>query len=512
MFRHYRSSWRTLTVGATLVLLLAVAVGSLIPARGVTAAGPQEDLKDANAIVQTALKAARAGDLATAKREYERYENAWFTIEDGIRERSRDAYRTIERYMADVSTALAATPMDGAKVTAALTSLDREQRLFIEGKPASSLGDTTAAPAGTGATTIRSLLVLLQTAQTALSKGDYPGAVAPLKAFQNAWLDVEGEVKTRSAGDYRQTESDMALAYNLATQNAPEALSVVNRMTARLEPYQQATSYGIFDASIILLREGLEALLVLVALLAFLQKSGNPRAQGWIWSGAGVGLFCSILLGFAIQVFFSAIINPNNRELMEGVIGLVAAAMLIYVSYWLHSNASLAGYQQQISERTTEAIQGGRLFGLAVLAFLAVFREGAETALFFLGMVGNITIPDLLMGLAIGFAGLAVIGFLMVGVGIRIPLRPFFTVASVLVFYLCFKFVGTGIHGLQIAGILPTAGASYLPAVDALGMYNTWPTTVAQLMLLAGAVAVVLIERAQQQAQAAASIPREVMD
>ncbi len=510
MFRRYRSALRPLTLGATLALVLLMAFAALSPARSAAAAGPQDEMKDANAAIQLALKAARAGDMPTAKREYDRYENTWYTIEDGIREQSRDAYRTIEKFMSDVSTAFAATPVDAPKVTAALATLDREQQLFIEGKPASSLGD--AVPAGSTPTTMKSLVGLLQTAQAALGKGDFAAAVTPLKAFQNAWLDVEGEVKTRSADDYRQTESDMALAYNLATQHSPEALNVVNRMTTRLEPYQQATSYGIFDASIILLREGLEALLVLVALLAFLQKSGNERAQGWIWSGAGVGLLSSILLGFAIQVFFSAIINPNNRELMEGVIGLVAAGMLIYVSYWLHSKASLAGYQQQISQRTTEAIQGGRLFGLAVLAFLAVFREGAETALFFLGMVGNISLPNLLTGLAIGFGGLTLIGFLMVGVGIRIPLKPFFTVASLLVFYLCFKFVGTGIHGLQVSGIIPSGSATYLPTIDALGMYNTWPTTIAQLALLLGSAAVILIERAQQQAHTTASIPREVME
>jgi high-affinity iron transporter len=180
---------------------------------------------------------------------------------------------------------------------------------------------------------------------------------------------------------------------------------------------------------------------------------------------------------------------------MEGVIGLAAAAMLVYVSYWLHSKASLSGWQSYISQQTSQALRGGRLFGLAVLAFLAVFREGAETALFYLGMVSNISNTDLLIGLGLGFGALAVLGFLMVVVGVRIPMRPFFTVASGLVFYLCFKFVGTGIHALQVAGFLPSGSASYLPTVDIVGLYPTWPSTIAQLILLGAALWVVLRDR-----------------
>jgi FTR1 family protein len=230
----------------------------------------------------------------------------------------------------------------------------------------------------------------------------------------------------------------------------------------------------------------------MVALSAFLKKSDNVAGQRWLWSGATAGLLVSVALGLSIQAFFGAIINPTNRELMEGVIGLFAAAMLLYVSYWLHSRASLSGWQAYISQRTSQAVAGGQLFGLAVLAFLAVFREGAETALFYLGMASSITNADLLIGLGAGVAILAAVGFLMLVVGVRIPMRPFFTVASVLVFYLCFKFVGTGIHALQVAGVIPAGSASFLVGVDAIGVYPTWPTTIAQLVLL-GLVALVLL-------------------
>ncbi|HEV7666101.1 MAG TPA: FTR1 family protein, partial [Chloroflexota bacterium] len=426
-------------------------------------------------------------------------------------------YVAVEKAMTGVATAFAATPQQAGQVVQALAALDAEHQAFITGQPASSAGVSSAAPAsgvtaangatapnsasgsaGTtgGPTTMAGVVGLLTDAQAALGRGDYATATARLKTFETSWLDVEGEVKTRSADDYRQTETDMALAESLAAQQSPQAGNVISRMVGRLQSYTQAQQqYGVFDATIILLREGLEALLVIVALSAFLKRSGNRAGEGWLWSGAVAGLLLSIALGLAIQAFFGAIINPSNREIMEGSIGLIAAAMLVYVSYWLHSKASLGGWQSYISTQTRHAIGGGRMVGLGVLAFLAVFREGAETALFYLGMASNIANTDLLIGLGLGFVILAVLGVLMVVVGMRIPMRPFFTVASLLVFYLCFKFVGMGLHGLQVAGVVPSGSAAYLPSLDVIGLYPTWPTTIAQLILLGGGLWVLLRDR-----------------
>jgi high-affinity iron transporter len=501
-----------------LVAMLVALVGtSLILGVANAAGGPVDDLHQANALVQEALAAARSGDIAAARQSYSQYENTWFDIEDGIRGTSRDSYVAIEKDMSAVTAALAATPPDEARVVAALTALDAEQRQFLGGNVSAStapapgespaVGASTAAAAATGGTagkpTVATLLDELSDARAALATGDYVAAAARMNAFQSTWLEVEGEIKTRSADAYRATETDMALAATLAAQGSPDTLGVVDRMATRLDPYRDAGRYGIFDAAIILLREGLEALLVIAALSAVLKKSETPSGQSWLWIGALAGLCLSILLGLAIQAFFGTIVNPANRELMEGVVGLFAAAMLIYISYWLHSKASIAGWQKYINTQTRGALKGGSLVGIGVLAFLAVFREGAETALFYLGMVGNISTSDLLTGLAIGFGSLAILGYVLVVAGVRIPMRPFFAIASVLVFYLCFKFIGTGIHSLQVSGFVPSATDSLLPSLDALGLYPTWPTTIAQLLLLGLAAWVLLRNRVSRPARAA---------
>jgi high-affinity iron transporter len=481
-----------------LMVVLAL-VGTSLVLGSPAHAAPADDLRQANALVQQALVAAQSGDLQNAQQTYSQYENTWFDIEDGIRASSRDSYVAIEKAMAGVSAALAASPPSQTQEVNALTALDTENQRFLSG----GATETASATAPSEKPTVATLLDQLSGAQAAIANGDYASATASLKAFESTWLDLEGEIKTRSADTYRQTETDMQLAATLASQRSPETATVVDRMATRLEPYRDAGGYGVFDAAIILLREGLEALLVIAALSAVLKKSATPGGQAWLWIGALAGLGLSIVLGLAIQAFFGSIVNPANRELMEGVIGLFAAGMLIYVSYWLHSKASLSGWQGYINTQTRDALKGGRLLGIAILAFLAVFREGAETALFYLGMVGNISNADLLLGLAIGFGGLVVLGFLIVVVGVRIPMRPFFAVASVLVFYLCFKFIGTGIHSLQVSGYLPSGSAVFLPSQDAMGVYPTWPTTIAQLLLLGLAAWVLLRNRVNRPARIA---------
>src|SRR5207248_2907631 len=140
-------------------------------------------------------------------------------------------------------------------------------------------------------------------------------------------------------------------------------------------------------------------------------------------------------------------------------------------------------------QRMTAALEGGGLASLATISFLAVFREGAETALFYIGIAPAISLTDLLVGIGLGTAGLVVIGVLMMVFGLRLPMRPFFLVSSLLLYYLAFKFVGTGVHALQVADALPATPVA-LPSLDALGVFPTLETTVPQLLLIVAALVV----------------------
>src|SRR5262249_33578180 len=188
---------------------------------------------------------------------------------------------------------------------------------------------------------------------------------------------------------------------------------------------------------------------------------------------------------------FSSISAGQNREVIEGVTGLVAAALLFYVSYWLHSKASLHEWRKYIDARTSQALARGSMAGLALLAFLAGFREGAETTVFYLGMAPAIASRDLLLGIGVGTAILVTAAVLILVLGVKLPLRPFFRVAGILVYYLGFKFVGAGLHALQVASVIPSspiAGLSSNPVFEFFGIYPTWQTLLPQLALVLGAL------------------------
>lgn len=341
--------------------------------------------------------------------------------------------------------------------------------------------------------TMRDVAARLDRALARLDANDVPGAAAEMKAFQKDWIDVEGLVKTRSPQAYADIENDMAIAASFLTASPPDpakARATILKLKGELAPYIDASSYGVFDAAIILLREGLEALLVVAALLAFLVKTGNGAKAVWVWAGGAAGVALSIVVAVIVNVVFAQT-GGANREVVEGVIGLFAAVMLVYMSYWLHSKSSLGAWQKYIREKSSSAIARNSLLSLALIAFLAVFREGAETVLFYLGIAPSIALGDLALGLALGAGGLAVVGVAMLVFGLRLPIRPFFLAAGILVYYLAFKFIGTGIHALQVAGVVP-ATPGPLPESSFFGLYPTWQTTLPQLALLLLGAAVML--------------------
>lgn len=377
----------------------------------------------------------------------------------------------------------------------------------VRGELNEAVGVSTAV-AGSGAFVAAS--ERLDAALAEIDEHDASAAAREVRGFMGAWGAVEGTVKAKSADAYTAIENDTAAAISKLGQQPPDlagARAAVEDIRTRLEPFVVApTTYGAFDAAVILLREGLEALLVVAALLAFLVQSGNGDKRGWVWAGGGAGVLASVGVAVGVNLAFSASASTGvNPEIIEGVTGLFAAAMLVYVSYWMHSKANLSTWQRYIRDKTSSALARNSLLSLALIAFLAVFREGAETVLFYLGIASSIALGQLVLGLAIGAGALVAIGVAMIVLGLRIPVRPFFLVASLLIYYLGFKFVGSGIHALQVAGLVPATPSGTLPGIDLIGMYPTWETTAIQVALLAAAVAFVLYERARERRPEAVS-------
>ena len=235
---------------------------------------------------------------------------------------------------------------------------------------------------------------------------------------------------------------------------------------------------------LIILREGFEAILVIGAVVAFLLKTGHRERLRSIWVGIVVALVCSGLTAVVLRTVLKAI--PASQEIIEGLTLLVAVVVLFSVSYWLISRVEAAKWQQFIREKVNTALEHGGGRALAFVAFLAVYREGAETALFYQALFneGTQVVLPITLGIVLGFAALAVIFTLFYKFGVKIPLRPFFSVTSVLLYYMAFVFTGTGIRELQEGNAISITPIRGLPTIEALGFYPTWQTVLAQLLLL----------------------------
>ena len=241
---------------------------------------------------------------------------------------------------------------------------------------------------------------------------------------------------------------------------------------------------AFFDSFLIILREGFEAILVIGAIVALLIKTGHRERLRSIWLGVLAALGASALLAVVLATTLRAI--PASREIIEGVTMLVAVAVLFSVSYWLISKVEAAKWQQFIREKVTAALEHGGGKALAFVAFLAVFREGAETALLYQALFHEDTTSTLGVGLGIvvGAAALVVIFTLFYRYGVRIPLRPFFAVTSALLYYLAFVFIGKGVAELQEGNVIPYTVLPGWPHIDRMGIYPTVETLLAQTLLI----------------------------
>jgi high-affinity iron transporter len=472
-------------------LMIVLIGGILFPVKSL-AASPKEDLSQANTQIDQVVQHVKQGDIKGAHEIYNKYTSNWITIEDGIKKESEQAYHDIEDQMGQVQFSFAQDPVKKESVKNALQQLKLTNQKFIDGEFSKTTGSSEKAGSQKG--DVAKLILLLNHSLSKIDHNDVKGAKSDIEEFRKSWLDVEGVVLTQSSTVYKNAERDMVTSYSKLSSNPPDlkgAKKTIEEMRNYLSPLVSKTNYTMLDATTILLREGLEALLVVIALMGFLKKAGHEDKNKWIWVGVGSGIGVSIILGIVVNMLFTSGSFGNNNFLIAGWTGVFAAVMLLYMSYWLHSKSSISEWNRYIRTQSTKALDTGSLLSLAILAFLAVFREGTETVLFFIGMASSINLGSLLGGITIGLAILLITAYLILKVGLKIPMRPFFMVSSVLMFYLCFKFAGMGIHGLQLAGFIPATQAP-IPTIDFFAIYATWESVIPQMILLLSAFSLVI--------------------
>ncbi len=257
---------------------------------------------------------------------------------------------------------------------------------------------------------------------------------------------------------------------------------------------QRASSAELFLTSfLLLLREGFEAILIVGALLAFLTKAGAPERRRDVWLGVAGAFAASLVTWGVVEWLFE--ITPAQREALEGITMLVATLVLFWVSYWLLTKIEVQKWNAYVKDRLRSALASGSGLALASVSFLAVYREGLETILFykalFLSAAGAGT-PALLGGIAVGTVGLVVMYFAIHTFGLRMPTRPFFAITSAVLYYMAFVFAGKGIAELQAAGVIGVSPVEWAPRLPQFGVYPTVQTLALQGLLLALAVVAII--------------------
>ena len=247
--------------------------------------------------------------------------------------------------------------------------------------------------------------------------------------------------------------------------------------------------YFFLNSALIIVREGLEATLVLAAILAMLKVTGATDAVRYIHLGWVLALFAGALTWLATQTVLT--FSGQNRETMEGFISVFAAVALFYVGYWLHTKSEARKWQAFIRGKVENVLSGKKLLGLVGISFFAVYREAFEVVLFYQALwLQNENGHHLIIS---GFiAGLALLALLTLGIlklGLNVPLKYFFGATGTLLYIVAFVFAGNGIKELQAAGWVSTTPLKFPPQAPLLGIYPTVETVAAQMLMLCAFVA-----------------------
>ena len=428
------------------------------------------------------MPAYRAFETATPNGEpselglvYKKLYDAWQRNERVVGDLSSAHYGKIETAMAMYRLAMLNEPMDRAAMSEQVGLIKGYLAEFLAGKYQNASSENG------GASGLLTALAGLKTALDNIGKDDKK-AKAEILSFITAWPAFEGEIRTRDAGLYNRIESDLpSIAANLSAGKAN-----LEDIIWGIEALNLNAGYNAIDVALVLIREGLEALLIIIALFAALKTS--TKAKVAISLGAGLGVVLSIVAAVLLATLVSLDNADVDREILEGFVGIVAVDVMVFIIAWLHSKSSAKAWEQFVKNQA-KILAGGSVLCLGGLAFLAVFREGAETILFYAAMLPKTEIVHFGGGLALGVMVLAIFAYFMDYITKKIPMRHIFRVMSLLLYALGFKILGMSVHGLELTGVIDSTIISALPSISFIGFYNSIESISAQVIYILAVLA-----------------------
>ncbi|MES5812839.1 FTR1 family protein [Mammaliicoccus sciuri] len=425
-------------------------------------------------LIKNITKAISDKDFEKAKTINNQLNATWAKNEKIVREEDIGRYGQVETALMFTRIELTKDKVDASSAQMQVDQLKKELDDYHAGKKSD---------AKTSNQDVNILNEHLDTAIKNIKNDDLAKSKQALQQFIIAWPNVESEISTRNGALYTKIEQKIPqYAGQLDEDNKDDIGSQLETLNQEIKSTISKTSYTFWDAALILLREGVEALLIIMALLTVTRKSEQTKASKWIVIGSVIGIVLSIALAFIFKAIFENL--GSTRELTEGLVGIGSVILMIIVGIWLHSKSSLDSWQNFINKNMDKAMSTGSIVTFGLVAFLSVFREGAETIIFYLGIVGKISTWSLILGIIVASVILALIAIFFNQITKWIPIHRLFFIMSLFIFILAFKILGVSIHTLQILNIVPQHTINHLPFIDLIGFYPTYETLIPQLALV----------------------------
>lgn len=425
-------------------------------------------------LIKNITKAISDKDFEKAKTINNQLNSTWTKNEKIVREEDIGRYGQVETALMFTRIELTKDKVDASSAQMQVDQLKKELDDYHAGKKSD---------AKTSDQDVNILNEHLDTAIKNIKNDDLAKSKQALQQFIIAWPNVESEISTRNGALYTKIEQKIPqYAGQLDEDNKDDIGSQLETLNQEIKSTISKTSYTFWDAALILLREGVEALLIIMALLTVTRKSEQTKASKWIVTGSIIGIVLSIALAFIFKAIFENL--GSTRELTEGLVGIGSVILMVIVGIWLHSKSNLDSWQNFINKNMDKAMSTGSIVTFGLVAFLSVFREGAETIIFYLGIVGKISTWSLILGIIVASVILALIAIFFNQITKWIPIHRLFFIMSLFIFILAFKILGVSIHTLQILNIVPQHTINHLPFIDLIGFYPTYETLIPQLALV----------------------------
>lgn len=341
----------------------------------------------------------------------------------------------------------------------------------------------------------------IQQAITLFNQGEAKKAMLSVQdtyfdVFENSGMENkigsrDSNFKAELEGYFTRLVSLMKAGQGEQLQAQADGLSEnLDKAVSMLQGESQSDWSMFLYSLLIILREGLEALLIVAAIVAYLVKNNHQDKLPVIRQSVYVALLASVVTAFIFQLIFEN--SGQNRELLEGFTMIFAVVMLFMMSYWLLSKVEAQNWKRYLEGKLSTALTTGSLVGLWLTSFLAVYREGAETVLFYYALVGDaktaMSFVYLFAGLAVGAVLLAICYFVMRYTVVKLPLKPFFLFTGCFMYLMAFVFAGKSVLELIEGKLFEPTLVSGVPEISWLGIYPYVETLIPQIFLIIAAI------------------------